>query len=117
MIRRALVLSLVLASLAFAQEDGGVLTKPPALVTQVEPLFPPEFADAGLSGTVTLEVDIGPDGKVMDARVVKSAGQAFDDSALVAARQFIFTPAEIDGVPAAVRISFSLEFLYRPQVV
>ncbi len=117
MIRRALVLSLVFASLALAQEDRGVLTKPPALVTQVEPLFPPEFADAGISGTVTLEVDIGPDGKVMDARVVKSAGQAFDDSALVAARQFIFTPAEIDGVPAAVRISFSLEFLYRPQVV
>ena len=117
MIRRALLLSLLFTSLALAQEDGGVLTKPPKLVTQVEPVFPPELADAGVSGTVTLEVDIGPDGKVMDARVVNSAGEAFDQAALTAARQFVFSPAEIDGVPAAVRISFSLEFLYRPQLV
>ena len=94
-----------------------MLTKPPALVHQVEPVFPPELADAGLSGTVTLELDIGPDGKVFDARVASSAGEAFDQAALTAARQFVFTPAEIDGSPAAVRISFSLEFLYRPQVV
>ena len=120
MIHRALILGLLLASSAFAQEDAGatgVLTKPPTLVQQVEPVFPPELADAGASGTVTLELDIGPDGKVFDARVANSAGEAFDQAALTAARQFIFTPAEIDGSPAAVRISFSLEFLYRPQVV
>ena len=119
MVRRALVLSLCFASLALAQEDAGsgVLSKPPTLVTQVEPVFPPELVDAGTSGAVTLEVDIGPDGKVMDARVAKSAGEAFDASALAAAKQFVFTPAEIDGVPTAVRISFSLEFLYRAQVV
>ncbi|MDP1825352.1 MAG: TonB-dependent receptor [Archangium sp.] len=121
MVRRALVLSLFFTSLALAQEDAdagtGVLTKPPTLTQQIEPVFPPELIDAGVSGVVTLEVDIGPDGKVLEARVAKSAGEAFDASALAAARQFVFTPAEIDGVPAAVRISFSLEFLYRPQVV
>ncbi len=119
MVRRALSLSLLFTSLALAGEDAGTgaLTKAPALVHQVEPVFPPELVDAGVGGTVTLEVDIGVDGAVLDARVVNSAGQAFDAAALTAARQFVFTPAEIDGAPAAVRIAFSLEFLYRPQVV
>lgn len=120
MLRLCLLSTLLLASQAPAQEDGGVtgvLTKAPTLVQQVEPVFPSELIDAGVSGTVTLELDIGPDGKVFEAQVVTSAGEAFDAAALAAARQFVFTPAEIDGVPAAVRISFSLEFLYRTQVV
>ncbi|MDP2273470.1 MAG: TonB-dependent receptor [Archangium sp.] len=119
MIRRALILSLLFTSIALADTDAGsgVLTKAPTLLHQVEPVFPAAQMDAGVGGTVTLELDIGPDGKVFDVRVAKSAGEAFDTEAMKAALQFVFTPAEIDGVPAAVRISFSLEFLYRPQVV
>ena len=120
MVRRALILSLFFASLAVAQDADagtGVLTRPPTLLQSVEPVFPPELMDAGVSGVVTLEIDIGPDGKVLEARVVKTAGEAFDAAGLAAARQFVFTPAEIDGVPASVRISFALEFLYRQQVV
>ncbi|MFZ5439235.1 MAG: TonB-dependent receptor domain-containing protein [Myxococcota bacterium] len=115
MVRIAL-LSMLFASSALAQTDGGVgvLTRPPALVHQVEPVFPPELADAGVGGAVTLELDLGTDGKVMEARVAQSAGAAFDEAALAAARQFVFTPAEIDGQPAAVRIAFTLNFVYRP---
>lgn len=108
---------------AFAQEapDGGspqgVLTKAPALLKQVEAVFPPEAADAGVGGKVEMEIDIGADGKVLDARVTASAGEAFDRAALEAVRQFEFSPAEVDGVPAAVRVSYSYEFLYRPEVV
>ncbi len=114
-----MILSLLFASIALAEADAGsgVLTKAPTLLHQVEPVFPADQMDAGVGGTVTLELDIGPDGKVFDVRVAKSAGEAFDTAAMKAALQFVFTPAEIDGVPAAVRISFSLEFLYRPQVV
>lgn len=120
MVRLALLISLLLASSVLAQEADApknVLTKAPTLVQQVEPVFPPELMDAGVGGTVTLEIDIGTDGKVLDARVIQSAGEAFDASALTAVKQFLFTPAEVDGQPAAVRISFNLEFLYRPQVV
>jgi TonB family protein len=105
----------VLALPAFAQDGGiGVLTKPPALVKQVDPVFPPELVDAGVGGDVTLEIDIGPDGAVLDARVAQSAGEAFDAAALSAVKQFVFSPAEVDGVPAAVRIAFTLHFVYRP---
>lgn len=113
-----LILALV-SSVAHAQADGGtgVLTKPPALLKEVEAVFPPELADAGVGGTVVMEVDVGEDGKVLDARVVGSAGAAFDEAALAAVRQFEFSPAEVDGRPAAVRLQYSYTFLFRPEVV
>jgi TonB family protein len=123
-----LLLAVLLALPAGAQEapagsppaespPTGVLTRPPVLLQQVEARFPPEAAAAGLAGTVVLEVDIGADGKVMDARVVQPAGHGFDEAALEAVRQFTFSPAEVDGQPAPVRILYSYEFLYRPQTV
>ena len=50
-----MLFSLLFTSLALAQEDAGsgVLTKAPVLLQQVEPVFPPELIDAGLSGTAT----------------------------------------------------------------
>jgi TonB family protein len=118
-----LFLVLLLAVPAGAQDTSdagtptGVLTKPPALLEQVEASFPPEAQAQGLAGTVVMEVDIGADGKVLDARVVQPAGHGFDEAALEAVRQFQFSPAEVDGQPAPVRIQYAYEFLYRPQVV
>ena len=118
-----LFLVLLLAVPAGAQDapdagpPTGVLTQPPALLKQVEARFPPEASAQGLTGTVVMEVDIGADGKVMDARVVQPAGHGFDEAALEAVRQFEFSPAEVDGQPAPVRIQYAYEFLYRPQVV
>jgi TonB family protein len=119
--RPAFFLVLFICGAASAQEDAGapkgVLTKPPAILKQVEAIFPTEMLDAGAGGTVVMEVDLGADGKVMDARVIQSAGAAFDHSALEAVRQFEFTPAEVDGVPAPVRIQYDYEFFFRPEVV
>ncbi len=119
---RLLALLALLSSTALAQTEAsdagaGVLTKPPALLHQVEATFPPEMADAGVGGTVVMEVDLGPDGKVMDARVVQSAGAAFDAAALAAVKQFEFSPAEVDGQPAAVRLQYSYQFFFKPQAV
>ncbi|MFZ5468138.1 MAG: TonB-dependent receptor domain-containing protein [Myxococcota bacterium] len=97
--------------------DAGVLTKPPALLKQVAAVFPLDALDAGVGGVVEMEIDIGPDGKVMDARVVKSAGASFDQAALEAVKQFEFSPAEVDGAPAPVRIHYAYEFFFQPQAV
>lgn len=121
MARTTLLLALLVALPSAAQSpDGGptgVLTRPPALLKQVEAAFPAEALDAGVGGTVEMEIDIGADGKVTDARVTKSAGAAFDEAALAAVRQFEFSPAEVDGQPAPVRIGYSYEFFFRPQAV
>ncbi|MBL8955175.1 MAG: TonB-dependent receptor [Myxococcaceae bacterium] len=94
-----------------------MLTKAPTLVQQVEAAYPPDAADAGVGGTVVMEIDLGEDGSVTDARVVGSAGPSFDESALKAVRQYKFTPAEVDGKPTAVRLQYSYTFFLRREVV
>jgi TonB family protein len=108
----ALVAWLVAAG-ALAQ----TLTRAPTLLKQVDPVYPAEAADAGTTAAVGLEIDLGPDGKVTDARVVQSGGPGFDEAALAAIRQFEFTPAEVDGKPAPVRLTYTLNFVMAQQVV
>jgi TonB family protein len=90
---------------------GPVLTRPPALVTFVEAPFPP--SEAGRTGTVVLAITIAADGAVEDVTVETSAGPAFDEAAVAAARAFVFSPAEIDGVPSRIRILYQYEFVER----
>ncbi len=89
----------------------------PALVKSVEPVFPSSLSDAGIGGTVVMEIDIDVDGRVMNVNVVESAGSEFDSAAVTAARQLEFTPAEFDGKPTPVRIRFSSRFVVQQQAV
>ncbi|MBK7865421.1 MAG: TonB family protein [Archangiaceae bacterium] len=94
-----------------------MLTRAPELLHAVEAAYPPSEADAGTEGTVVMEIDLGPEGTVTDARVIQSAGAAFDDAALAAVKQYTFSPAEVDGRPAAVRLQYSYRFFMRRETV
>lgn len=110
----------LLALLAWLVGAGALaqtLTRAPTLLKQVDPVYPAEAVDAGVTAAVTLELDLGPDGKVSDARVVQSGGAPFDRAALEAIRQFEFTPAEVDGQPAPVRLTYTLNFVLAQEVV
>jgi TonB family protein len=84
--------------------NGVTLGEPPRDVTAasedvavpvktVIPLYPPmALAD----GAVIVHVTVGVDGRVANATAVRSAA-AFDESAVAAARQWLFRPARIDG--------------------
>ncbi len=124
--RLALLALLALASSALGQEElppaqpthAPVLTRAPALVKFVGAAYPKEAEEKGITGDVGLEIDIGADGKVTDARVVKPAGHGFDEAAVAAVKQFVFSPAEIDHVPAPVTIGYVYHFvLGKPQIV
>src|SRR5205823_6023387 len=88
------------------------MTRAPQLLRSVEPAFPPEAAAGKVSGDVTLEIEIAADGTVSDARVVTPAGHGFDEAALAAVRAFTFSPAEVDGKPAPVRIQYTQHFVF-----
>ena len=45
--------------------------------------------------------------------MTQSAGAAFDAAALDAVKRFRFSPAEIDGKPAPVKITYSYQFTAR----
>ncbi len=90
------------------------LTKPPKLVTFVEAPYPEREKLEGRTAAVVLELAISSTGRVTDAQVLESAGSAFDEAALAAAREFAFEPAEVDGVAAPIRINYRYEFSLEP---
>jgi TonB family protein len=91
------------------------LTKPPTLLKQVAP----DTTDAGVTtpGTVVMEIDLSAEGKVTAVKVVQPLSPELDAAAVKALEQFEFTPAEIDGQPAPVRIQYALTFEPPPMVV
>jgi TonB family protein len=95
------------------QRKAPELTRAPALVTFVAAVYPADAEKAGLQGDVGLELDLGADGKVGAVRVTRSAGHGFDEAATAAAKQFVFTPAELDHKPAPVTIDYVYHFVLR----
>ena len=79
-----------------------------------QPPYPPSAIRAGNEGTTDIEIYVLPNGRVGDARIVKTTGfPALDQSALdEAKRKWRLTPATRDGVPFAqwhrLRVTFKL---------
>ncbi len=109
------------AGVAWAQAPAGAptgqITKPPRLTKFVPAVYPRDKHNAQLASKVMLSIEIGDDGKVGEVEVTESGGADFDAAAVAAARQFEFTPAEIDGVPAPVKITYRYDFTIVTQVV
>jgi TonB family protein len=97
-----------------AEVPPGQLTRAPAVVEPATPEYPAEAQAQGIAGVVTLEIEIDEYGQVVDALVTGPAGHGFDEAALAAARKLRFSPAEIDGKPAAVRIEYRFDFTLAP---
>ncbi len=94
-----------------AAAPAPVLTKKPTVLKTVEPVYPPEALDAKLSADVAMVIDIDATGHVAKVDVPKPVGHGFDEAAKAAVLQYLFSPAEIDGKPAAIRIEFTLHFV------
>ncbi|MFC1523332.1 energy transducer TonB [Thermodesulfobacteriota bacterium] len=84
------------------------LTAVPQFRHREVPVFPDEMKQLGRTGLVRVEALIDALGRVRDVRILQSAGESFDREAIIALRNSMFTPGEIDGRPVAV--------LYRTQV-
>ena len=82
---------------------------PPTRVTHVPPVYPAIAQSARISGTVTLEATIGADGKVKDAKVIKSI-PLLDQAAIDAVKQWEFTPTRLNGVAVPVIITVTVDF-------
>jgi TonB family protein len=96
-----------------AQLEASRLSKLPKQITFVEAEYPPEARAKGISTDVILLLTITADGKVdaVDiAEPVDPSGIGFEEAATIAARRFVFEPAEIAGKPVAVQISYRYRF-------
>lgn len=80
-------------------------------IKRVEPRYPAAAAEFEAAGTIVVRVLVGDDGKVKEARIIKSFGNpACEQAALDAARQWEFKPAAKDGVPFEQRVSIPFTF-------
>ena len=89
------------------------LTRAPSLIEPHAADYPPERLARGEEADVACLVDIDADGRVADVVVERSAAPDFDAAAVAAIRSFRFSPAEIDGKPASVRIRYVYHFVVR----
>jgi protein TonB len=72
-------------------------------------VYPAIAQTARVSGEVALEVTIGADGKVRDARVIKSI-PLLDQAAIEAVKQWEFTQTLLNGVPVPVMMNVTVNF-------
>ena len=64
---------------------------------------------AQVGGSVLIEATIGADGKVCNARVLRSVA-ALDQAALDAVRQWEYEPSRLNGVAVAVTMVIVVTF-------
>ena len=102
----------------------------PVLEHAVEPKYTPAAMNAQITGTVTVDMVVGPDGKVVRSRVARpieqldgtkvSASEArrwfaagLNVAAIEAAMQWRFKPGLVNGQPANVLVTVTMEFRLR----
>jgi TonB family protein len=83
----------------------------PRVLQRVEAEYTDAARDARIGGTVTLQIVVGADGEVTDAKVTTSLGHGLDEKALEAVRKWKFQAARRDGQPVAA--SMTVEFKFR----
>ena len=97
------------ARAAIAPVRVGGQIKAPTKIKDVKPLYPAIAQQARVGGVVTIEATIGSDGKVTDAKVVRSIPM-LDQAALDAVRQWEYTPTLLNGVPVPVLTTININF-------
>ena len=81
----------------------------PTRVKNVNPIYPPIAMSARVQGVVILEVRIEPDGRVCEARVLRSI-PLLDQAALDAVLQWEFKPTLLNGAPVLVLVTTTVNF-------
>ncbi|HZT32024.1 MAG TPA: energy transducer TonB [Bryobacteraceae bacterium] len=88
---------------------GGGVTAP-VLLFKVEPEYSEEARKAKYQGTVVLYVEVDPNGKPRNLRVVRSLGLGLDEKAIEAVNKWRFRPGYKDGHPVTVAATIEVNF-------
>jgi len=91
----------------------GGQVKAPTQIRKVQPVYPAEAQAAKVQGIVILEAIIGADGRVNDAKVLRSV-PLLDQAAIDAVRQWEYTPTLLNGVPTPVIMTVTVTFNLGP---
>ncbi len=92
-----------------------VYEKAPVLVSTPKAEYPEIAKKMGLEGKVFVQLDVDTSGIVVDAKVIRSTNEIFNQAALSAARKLRFKPAETRGMAIPVRIVWPIVFTLENQ--
>ena len=87
----------------------GGQVKVPEKIHDVAPVYPQIALTVRKEGIVIVEATIGTDGRVVDARILRSE-QLLDQAALDAVRQWTYTPTTLNGVAVPVVMTVTVRF-------
>jgi periplasmic protein TonB len=83
--------------------SGGDIT----LIKKVPPVYPSLMQAARVTGHVILDATINPDGTIGEVKVLSSTNQAFAQSAILAVKQWRYSPIGFQGI-LTVTVNFTL---------
>jgi len=87
------------------------VTKLPKTIHEVKAKYPEEARKLGLEGQVVLRLTVDTAGKVVQAKVIRGAGNGFDEAALAAVTQFRFEPGTEGDEAVVPEITYTYTFL------
>jgi protein TonB len=90
--------------------DYVAVEKEPVIVKSVVPRYPEMAVRTGLEGKVWVKVWVDREGKPRDVVVLQSDADIFNEPAIEAAKQFVFTPAYMNDGPVSVWVTFPFKF-------
>ncbi len=90
--------------------DFVAVEKEPVVVKSVKPKYPEMAMRAGLEGRVWVKIWVDKEGKPKEVRILKTDAEIFNEPAIEAAKQFLFTPAYMNNGPVAVWVSVPFKF-------
>ena len=94
-------------------ESWEISTLPEPLNSRrIKPAYPATARSQGVEAVVVLELDIDAEGRVVDAELVRRAGNGFDRSALAYCRKLRFSPARAGDKPVAARIRWEVHYRF-----
>ena len=86
---------------------GGI--RQPTQIKHVPAVLPESARRAGAHGMVVIEITIGKDGRVSDAKVLRSI-PLLDQAALDAVKQWVYEPTHFNGQPVPIIITVTVNF-------
>jgi TonB family protein len=106
-----LIAASLLSGLAVAKQPEASAKKETSIapVMRIEPLYPKQAAEQGISGSVVLRYDITPTGKTANITVVKAEPEAvFNKEAKRALMQWQYTPSSMGQQNVLIQLDFAL---------
>lgn len=86
------------------------LTRMPSFLRKIEAVYPAPERRAGTQANVLAEVTIDSQGNVLNVRILKSGGAAFDEAVKQALQKSLFNPGMIEGKPVGTRFQVPFRF-------